>query len=216
MSKRTSARVEFLGFAIDYSAIYKITTAKFIKENIIFAAGILVGFALLITGIFQLLNPGQNNQIEIIAPATGEQAGKILVDVAGAVEKPGVYTLESEARVRVAIEAAGGFSNLADFSWISKNLNLAAKISDGAKIFIPAKGEQSTLGVQGTQLLTNYAKVNINSASQSQLEALPAIGPVTASKIVNGRPYNSVEELLTKKVVGKSTFEKIKELISVF
>ena len=57
--------------------------------------------------------------------------------------------------------------------------------------------------------------VSVNSASQSELESLPGIGPVTAGKIIDGRPYNQVEELLERKIVGKATFEKIKNLISL-
>ena len=60
------------------------------------------------------------------------------------------------------------------------------------------------------------AKVNINIATLAQLEELPGIGPVTASKIISDRPYQTVDDLLNKKIVGKAIFEKIKDLISLY
>src|SRR3989344_3599763 len=113
---------------------------------------------------------------------------------------------------------AGGFSDKANTEWIAKNLNLAAKLTDAAKIYIPFAGEElatsgsmdstSTTGTTG-----NTGLININSANQAQLESLPGVGPVTAAKIISGRPYGSVDELLGKKIVGASVFEKIKEKI---
>lgn len=189
---------------------------SFLKENKFLIGGVIVGLILLIIGIVQLVTPQtSSSQIEIV-PETSSVEGEIVVDVAGAVEKPGIYKLGGGARVANALEAAGNFSQKADFSWVSKNLNLAAKLQDGAKIYIPQKGEasSSTLGVATNTAISG--KINLNTANQAQLESLPAVGPVTAGKIIAGRPYNSVEELLTKKVVGKSTFNKIKDLISVF
>ena len=140
-------------------------------------------------------------------------AGKIKIDVAGAVATPGVYELSSDSRVEDAIAAAGGFSQVADTTWVSKNINLASKVADGQKIYIAAQGEvsasSSTLGIK-----TTGDKVNINFASAKELDTLPGIGQVTAEKIIASRPYGSVEELLTKKAVGKATYEKIKDLVS--
>lgn len=199
----------------------KLVNYDFIFENKFIIAGLILGLILLIIGIAQLfLQTGDSNQIEIVPASQSEinsgQTGEIVIDISGAVGKPGVYGLPQDSRIAKAVEVAGNFSSSADLSWVAKNLNLAAILQDGAKIYIPAKGEQSTVGIQGTRQLSNTVKVNINTADQSQLEALPAIGPVTAGKIISARPYNSVEDLLTKKVVGKSTFAKIKDLVSVF
>jgi competence protein ComEA len=139
----------------------------------------------------------------------------IVVDVAGAVNKPGVYSLKSESRVRDAIVAAGGFHKQADQEWIAKQMNLASKISDGAKIYVPFLGEDRTTGAE-SKVEASGGLVNINSASLSQLEALPGIGPVTAQRIIESRPYASIDELLSKKIVGNSTFEKIKGSISIY
>lgn len=199
----------------------QIIEANFLKENKFLILGLIFGLILLIIGIIQLVAPQTpSSQIEIVpaAPAGGSESqteGEIVVDVAGAVTKPGVYKLKVGVRVANAIEAAGNFSTKADLSWVAKNLNLAAKLQDGAKIYIPVKGEAGS-GTLGTSSFSTADKININTASQAHLESLPAVGPVTAAKIIAGRPYNSVDELLTKKILGKSTFEKIKNLVSIF
>lgn len=207
MSK-TSKDFQFLGFEISQESL---------KSNWLWLAGVILGLVLVITGLAsQFLPTKSKSQIEIVPENKQSATGEIVIDVAGAVLTPGVYKLAPDSRVGSAIKLAGGLSNKADLSWVAKNLNLAAKISDGAKIYIPEKGQLVEINTQDSQLSANSGKVNINSASQSQLEALPAIGPVTAGKIIQSRPYNSADELLTKKVVGKSTFDKIKDLISVF
>ncbi len=142
-----------------------------------------------------------------------ESMGKIKVDVEGQVENPGVYSLNSDARVQDALIAAGGLAATAN----RNALNLAQRIIDGQKVYVPAVGETasttSTTSIMGTTGDSQGGLVSINNGSQSELESLPAIGPVTAQKIINGRPYSSIEELTSKKAVGKSTFEKIKDLI---
>ena len=142
-----------------------------------------------------------------------KQSTNLKVDIAGAVLTPGVYELSSEKRLEDAIKLAGGFSTTADAEWVAKNINLASKLVDGQKIYIQAKGETQ---VSGTALGAKTSdKINVNFASAKELDTLPGIGEVTAAKIIAARPYNSVEELLTKKAVGKATFEKIKDLVSV-
>ena len=144
----------------------------------------------------------------------GSGGTKIKVDVEGQVIKPGVYSLSSDARVQDALIAAGGLSSTANRSAI----NLAAKIADGQKIYVPGVNEKGIEGITSITGITsdnNGGLISINNGSQSELESLPAIGPVTAQKIINGRPYGSTEELMSKKAVGKATYEKIKELITL-
>jgi len=148
---------------------------------------------------------------------------KIFVDVSGAVKKPDLYEIEEGGRVADAIAVAGGFSSRADKNWVAKNLNLAQLIGDGTKIYIPSIGEiassstsgGSSLGLASSTSNTPSGKVNINTASASELDTLPRIGPVTAQKIIDGRPYSSVDDLLNKKVLGPKTFEGVKDLVSV-
>ena len=143
------------------------------------------------------------------------ESGRIKVDIEGAIVNPGVYQLLSGSRIQDLLIAAGGLAAEADRDLISKNLNLAAKLTDGGKVYIPAVGEQrAEEGVLGYQDIAS--KVNINNASASELDGLPGIGPVTAQKIIDNRPYQETEELLTRKIVGKATFEKIKDKISIY
>lgn len=147
------------------------------------------------------------------------EAKTILVDIAGAVVKPGVYKLPDNSRIQDGLVAAGGLSANAGREYIAKNLNLATRLIDGSKVFIPILGE----AVSGAEVLNASSEgivvgalININSSSESQLDSLPGIGPVTAQKIITGRPYGSVDELLSKKIVGAKVFEQIKEKVSVY
>lgn len=141
--------------------------------------------------------------------------GKMLVDVSGAVEKPGVYEIKNEGRYREALAAAGGLSGDADREYVEKYVNLAAKVSDGIKIYIPKVNEQ-VLGTNSDGIKTINSLININTASLGELDTLAGIGQVTGQKIIDNRPYGKIEELLEKKIVGNSVWEKIKDKISVY
>lgn len=143
------------------------------------------------------------------------RGSELVVDIAGGVMRPGVYRLPVEARVEDAIIMAGGLSADADGDRLSKVVNRAAKLSDGAKLYIPKKSDETSGNVSTANLpnspdLPYLSQVSVNAASQSELEALTGIGPVTATKIINGRPYTSLEELVSKKAMGQALFEKLK------
>ena len=105
---------------------------------------------------------------------------------------------------------AGGLTDDAN----TDSLNLAAKLSDGQKVYLPRIGESATSGqVVGE---TSSGLINVNTASEAQLDTLPSVGPVTIGKIIASRPYSSPEELLSKKAVGSATYNKIKDLITVY
>jgi len=177
----------------------------------------LVGLALIGTGL-SISKIFSNSQEPTFVPADqqSEERAKIMIDIEGAVADPGLHQLDSAARMNDAIEVAGGFTKKADKSWVSKNLNLAAKLSDGQKIYIPAIGEVGGNSKASGQVASEISgKININTATEAQLDTLPGIGPVRAGKIIAGRPYSTLEELRTKNVLGESTFEKIKNLITV-
>lgn len=166
-----------------------------------------------------------------VSPASLASTAAAKVDVSGEVVSPGVYTLSSASRVEDALKAAGGVTESADPNYLSKSLNLAQKISDGMKIYIPKASEalQLSSGQAGSSgIVTGISHatsgvdsdiasvININAASLSDLEKLPKVGPVTAQKIIDKRPYSSIEELYTKKAVNKSAYEEIKEMVSVY
>jgi len=153
----------------------------------------------------------------------GQVDAHMLVDVQGAVVRPGLHRLPAGSRVGDAVAAAGGYGAQIDIRAAAEQLNLAQPLQDGAKIYVPLRGDPtpqpSVSG--GTSASGNGAPgglIEINSASQAQLETLPGIGPVTAAKIIAAReevPFATVDELLGRKVVGPATFEKIRTLISV-
>lgn len=199
-----------------------------IKEHKIPLSLGIVGVGLLGYGLISLLGV-QRDSTEItfesgqnVANAETKSAHKpIVVDVEGAVLKPGIHELPGDSRVQDALIAAGGMSEKADRVKVAQSMNLAAKVIDGGKIYIPFVGETSsaTSLVSGTENSTNTLGVstgiiNINTASETELDTLSGVGPSTARKIISARPYGSVDELLSKKAVGKSVFEKIKDKVS--
>ena len=191
----------------------------------------LSGVVLIGLGVFFFKNRESlySSSVEVLESSTGNGSvgsEEVVIEVSGAVETPGVYKLSVNARVEDALIAAGGISADADRDWMEKTLNRAAKISDGQKIYIPRineqisgasasnlAGYQSTSSVGGSSL---SGIVNINAASQKELESLWGIGPVTAQNIIEQRPYSSVEELLNKKILKTNVYETNKDKLSIY
>lgn len=157
--------------------------------------------------------------VEYLAKAEGSSGSRvnreIFVDVSGAVISPGVYKMSEGARVKDALVAAGGFSSTADREIVAREVNLAAVVDDGQKIYIRAVAdEKSTTGsVMGAK---TSGKINLNTASLGELDNLWGVGQTRAGQIIKNRPYTKVEELMTKKVVTKAVFEKIRDQITVY
>lgn len=190
----------------------------------------LVGFFLLVAGLTMAASLGlrqEDPEVKILSVDEAREAGsEVVVDVAGAVEKPGVYRLEADARVQDAVTAAGGLEAGADREWIAKYVNLAQPLVDGSKLYIPFSGE-NILGKEGTltensALTGNFLGessgflININTASAAQLESLWGIGDARAKTIIDNRPYQTIEELVDKKLIPVNVFEEIKDEISVY
>ena len=153
-----------------------------------------------------------------------EKPIQIVVDVEGAVIKPGVHNLSENSRLKDAIEYSGGLSEKSDRNYFFKNFNLAKILVDQEKVYIPTAQETGTGFATQTTPESNITsnngdflglQININTASEQELDKLPSVGKVTAQKIVSGRPYQTVEDLTEKKIVSNSIFEKIKNLITV-
>ncbi len=219
MAENLQATDPFAQDHLEQDGFLKNAVSHFPKKQNLAVIGLLfVGLFLLAVGAGLMLFKGStpNDDIKILEGSSEAAVGEIIVHVDGAVKLPGVYRLKSGSRVNDAIASAGGLTQAVD----SSEINLAAKITDGQKLHIAAVGETSSTSAGGTGTTkstvgsTPSNQISINSASQAQLESLPAVGPVMAQKIINGRPYNSIDELVSKKVVSKSTFEKIKDLIS--
>lgn len=203
---------------------------SFIRNNLLILGISCLGVVLLFVGLIQFLGASRSNEIEfqkgesVEAASTSAETTQIVIDVEGEVVKPGVYKLNSKSRIQDALMAAGGLGANANRIYVAKSVNLAAPLRDGMKIYIPAEGEAvsgiSTVGSStsvdsGGAVVSSSNVISINDASQASLESLPGVGPVTAGKIISARPYNSIDELLSKKVVGQSVFNKIKDLVSL-
>ena len=148
--------------------------------------------------------------------------GEIVVDVAGAVVNPGVYRLATGSRVGDAVNAAGGFSPRVDAERVGVELNLAATLSDGAQLRVPSRDDEKPgdLGGDGggDGGGSGGELINLNAATQAELESLPGIGPVTAGKIMESRagaPFRTVDELRERGLVGEKTFEDLRALVTV-
>ncbi len=180
-----------------------------------------LGMIFFVYGLMGLFLGNESDSNLVFEPSSANQtpieAKTIFVDMEGAIVKPGLYKLPQNSRIQDGLVAAGGLSAQADRSYVAKNLNLATKLVDGAKVYIPIEGEtesiKSATGIKGSTL---EGFINLNSASEGELDSLPGVGPVTAQKIIDGRPYGSIQELLNKKIVGGKVFDQIKDRITVY
>ncbi len=176
----------------------------------------LVGVVLIIGGIV-VSSPHKSKAESFPKESLVNTDREISIDVSGAVIKPGVYKLKEGLRVEDAIKMAGGFAETASKDYIAKNLNLAQKLLDGTKVYVPLEGENIPLSQAGQASLgITTAQININTGSASDLEGLSGVGAATAAKIISNRPYQATEDLVNKKVIGKSLFEKIKAQLVVY
>ena len=186
---------------------------------------------------------GPAPSISMAAPASAQPArpraapppqALIWVDVAGAVQRPGLYSLPKGARISAALERAGGIRGRADRAAV----NLAAKLVDGQQVFVPARGGRASAavpmptstgasagsaagvgsangaGAASAPSGAAWAPVSLSSASQAQLEELDGIGPALAQRIVEYRNqhggFRSVEELQEVSGIGAKRFEALK------
>lgn len=192
------------------------STSNFLKKNLLLVILVLGGALMLLVSGLQFFSKDDNSGIEFVAVESEVEAGKIFVDISGAVKNPGVFEFSSEDRISDAIEQAGGLNEEANTEYISKNVNQAQKLTDGMKLYFPFEGEElsTILGSSSTSQGTSGGLINLNSASGLELDSLPGIGSARASDIIAGRPYSSVDDLLVRKIVGNSVFEDIKDLVT--
>ena len=156
------------------------------------------------------------SQALVAAPtASASPTTVILVDVAGWVRRPGVYEFAEGARVIDAIDAAGGARPGAVLS----SLNLAAPLADGTQVLVPKESQSPPTTETGSGTSGATGLVNVNSATNAELETLPGIGEVIAQAIVDHRtengPFTSVEQLVDVSGIGDATLENIQELVTV-
>jgi competence protein ComEA len=138
----------------------------------------------------------------------------IQVDVKGAVNHPGVYALPAQSRVTDAIRAAGGLTGTAD----PDSINLATILLDGSEVVIPSKNTASA-AQHAAESDPHDGKINLNTATVSELDSLPGIGPTRAEQIVQYREthglFQSVRDLLNIEGFGPKLLEKIQDRVTV-
>lgn len=153
------------------------------------------------------------------AATTSAMPTKVVVHVAGAVVHPGVHELPAGARVVDAVEAAGGLTSDAD----GARVNLAAPVNDGERVYVPRVGEPAPPPVAGdtsaSGSTTSTGPVDLNSADEAALDALPGIGPATAAAIIEHRDrigrFTSVDQLLDVRGIGEAKLEQLRPLVRV-
>jgi competence protein ComEA len=165
------------------------------------------------------------------SPGPSSPDPELVVEIVGAIDRPGVFRLPAGARVGDLVEAAGGYGSRVDAERASRELNLAAFLHDGDQVRVPSRDDEETAGVasavgsqsgdggtSGSSSSGGSGLVNLNSATAGELETLPGIGPVTAAKILASRDeqaFAAVEDLRTRGVLGEKTFEKVRDLVTV-
>lgn len=200
---------------------------KYHKEHVIKTVIIL---SVIIFGLFISIGKESPEEIiveknsvateAIVLTSTGIQViNYIFVDLSGAVNNPTVLKLEEDTRVYQAIEMAGGLKPNADISGV----NMAAKLKDENKIYIPEFGETAVAAPANNlnQIagIDNNGKININTANSQQLQELSGVGPSTAEKIIQHREehgsYLNIEDITKVSGIGDKTFAKFKDKICI-
>ncbi|MHC5267862.1 helix-hairpin-helix domain-containing protein [Enterococcus sp. LJL98] len=153
-----------------------------------------------------------------VASSSNSEQKEIMIDIKGAVKKPGVYTLAAEARLNELILLAGGFTDDAEI----RQLNLAEKLSDQQMIYVPNQEELEFKVEEAQAANSSVSKVedslvNLNTADSLGLQQLPGVGPAKAQAILTYReengPFSSVDDLLQISGFGEKTVEKLRGMI---
>jgi competence protein ComEA len=196
------------------------------RTLVTWAAGLAVIVAL---GVFLLQRASPGSAAQGAAPAasaipiaddSGGPGGRVFVHVAGAVRKPGVYTLRAGSRVADAVERAGGARRTADLSAV----NLASKLEDGRQVLVPRRvpggGVAAAPASSGAAAAGVPAQpIDLNTATLEQLDTLDGVGPATAQKIIDYRTqhggFGSVDELGQVSGIGEKRLAALRDHVRV-
>ena len=145
---------------------------------------------------------------------TGLPSSRVVVDVVGAVRRPGLYRLAQGSRIADALTRAGGATAKADLAQV----NLAAPLADGEQVVVPRRGTGAATPAAGSASAAGpAAAVQLSTATLEQLDSLPGVGPVTAQKILDYRQehgaFHSVDELDAVPGIGPKRLEQLRELV---
>jgi competence protein ComEA len=154
------------------------------------------------------------------ASAGAAVGSELVVEIVGAIPAPGVYRLPAGSRVGDLVRLAGGYGPRVDTARAEQELNLAAPLRDGDHLRVPSRDDVVAVVPSRAprSSVSGGALVDLNRATQTELEALPGVGPATAEKIIGAReeaPFVAVEDLRSRGILGEKTFEKLRDLVTV-
>jgi competence protein ComEA len=185
------------------------------RQVLVLGLGLLIALALVGSRLARSGAAGRQppSSAPQVLKATPARAPLLVVDVAGAVKRPGLYRLRDGARIADAVKRAGGPTAHAETGAI----NLAAPLVDGMQVLVPAHGAAVSAAAHGGAA-GQGVRVSLSSATVEQLDSLPGIGPVTAQKIVDWRtahgPFRSVQALDAVPGIGPARIEQLKDLVT--
>lgn len=187
-------------------------------RNVVFAAAMLMLSAIVYLSYEEYKKSNKVVTIETNAIETNTSAEKVVVEISGAVNKPGVYEMHDGARIGELVETAGGLSQNVDIKWVSKSLNLAEKLVDSEKVYIPFEWDDVESAPSVTPLALDDAGggrlINLNTASINDIKSLSGIGDVYARLIIENRPYDDLEDFRQRAKIPKATVDKISAYVT--
>ena len=195
------------------------TTAWLLKTLSVFFVLLAAIFLYFHYNVFYKAKANYSNQKEMSMNnvLNSTSVSNLVVEISGAVEKPGVYEVSPSSRVVNLISLSGGLVDKANFKWVHQNLNLASFLDDGEKIYIPFDGEEYP--ANASRSMTNNTKdidkisVNANNSSLEELKSLPGIGDSYAQLVTRNRPYKNIDDFYRRSEIPKKTIEKIESYL---
>ncbi len=195
------------------------------RKPIFIYSGIAVVVVILFGAYLIITQPEKGNETLEKPPWIEQDEGEegeeseidihIVVDVKGAVSVPGVYELKNGSRIHEVIHLAGGFLDEAD----RDSVNLALRVSDEMVVYVPYEGEEQEINLFVQNEDASSGVVNLNTATESELQALQGVGPAKAAAIIQYREenghFNTIEEITNVSGIGDKSFESLKDMISV-
>lgn len=178
-------------------------------------------------GVLPLGSPGAASapgSAAALGPDALGDTAEIIVEIVGAVPRPGVFRLAAGSRIADLVALAGGYGTRIDTARAALELKLASVLHDGEQVRVPSRDDTDPAiagspGVAGADSSSGPSgPTSLNLATQAQLEELPGVGPVTAQKILTAReeaPFTSIDELRSRGLVGEKTLENLRELVAV-